>query len=128
VIVLDASVIIAHLDATDAYHERAKSLLLDVAGEPLGASPLSLAEVLVGPARAGQLDRARGALDELEVESVRLEDDAPERLAVMRAGTSLKLPDCCVVLAAEQTHGAIATFDDRLATTSRDRGLVVRDR
>jgi len=31
-------------------------------------------------------------------------------------------------LAAEQTHGAIATFDDRLATTARDRGLVVRDR
>jgi predicted nucleic acid-binding protein len=94
----------------------------------LGASPLSLAEVLVGPARAGQLDRANAALNQLEVTSVGLEDDAPERLAIMRASTNLKLPDCCVVLAAEQTHGTLATFDDRLSTTARERGLVVRDR
>lgn len=127
-IVLDASVLIAHLDASDAHHERAGALLLDVADEPLGASPLSLAEVLVGPARAGQLDRATAVLTQLAVTNVRLDEDAPARLAVLRAGTSLKLPDCCVLLAAEQTHGAIATFDDRLATAARERGFVVRDR
>jgi len=128
VIVLDACVLIAHLDATDAHHERASALLLDAADEPLGASLISLAEVLVGPARAGQLDRATAALHQLEVTSVPLGENAPARLAVLRAGTSLKLPDCCVLLAAEQTHGAVATFDDRLATEARQRGFVVRDR
>jgi predicted nucleic acid-binding protein len=128
VIVLDASVLIAHLDAADAHHERASALLLDIADEPLGASPLSLAEVLVGPARAGQLDRASAVVHQLHVTCVRLEDDAATRLAVLRAGTSLKLPDCCVLLAAEQTHGAVATIDDRLATAARERGFVVRDR
>lgn len=127
-IVLDASVLIAHLDASDAHHERAGALLLDVADEPLGASPLSLAEVLVGPARAGQVDRATAALHQLEVTSVGLDEDAPARLAVLRAGTSLTLPDCCVLLAAEQARGAVATFDDRLATAARERGFVVRDR
>lgn len=127
-IVLDASVLIAHLDASDAHHERAGVLLLDVADEPLGASPLSLSEVLVGPARAGQLDRATAVLHQLEVASVLLDEDAPARLAVLRAGTSLKLPDCCVLLAAEQVRGVVATFDDRLATAARERGFVVRDR
>lgn len=127
-IVLDACVLIAHLDAGDAHHERAGALLLDVADESLGASPLALAEVLVGPARAGQLDRATAALHQLQVTSVLLGDDAPARLAVLRAGTSLKLPDCCVLLAVEQTHGAVATFDDRLASAARQRGFAVRDR
>ncbi|MGH3940229.1 MAG: type II toxin-antitoxin system VapC family toxin [Pseudonocardiaceae bacterium] len=127
-IVLDACVLIAHLDATDAHHERASALLLEVADERLGASLLSLAEVLVGPARAGQLDRATAALHDLQVTSVLLGEDAPARLAVLRAGTSLKLPDCCVLLAAEQTHGVVTTFDDRLATEARQRGFVVRDR
>ena len=126
-IVLDASVIIAHLDATDALHDRATALLLGVDSEDLGASPLSLAEVLVGPARAGRLDRAVAALDQLEVTSVNLDRDAPTRLAVLRAGSSLELPDCCVLLAAQQVHGAIATFDEALAAAARRDGLDVRD-
>lgn len=125
-IVLDASVLIAQLDTTDVHHERAGALLLEVAGEPIGASPLTLAEVLVGPARAGQVDRGRSLLHQLDVASVLLDDDAPARLAMLRAGTNLKLPDCCVLLAAEQTQGAVATFDDRLASAATEHGLVVR--
>ena len=125
-IVLDASVLIAHFDAADALHERAGALLLDIADEPFGASPLSLAEVLVGPARAGRLDRATAVLHQLEVASVRLHEDAPAQLAALRAGTNLKLPDCCVLLAAQQTSGAIATFDDRLAAAAHERGFAVR--
>lgn len=53
-------------------------------------------------------------------------EGAPARLAVLRAGTRLKLPDCCVLLAAEQSHGAVATFDDRLANAAGDRGCIVR--
>lgn len=127
-IVLDASVLIAHLDASDADHDRAFDLLMQLPEEPLAASPLTLAEVLVGPARAGLLDRAGAALHQLEVASVPLEEDAPVRLAVLRAGTGLRLPGCCVLLAAEQTHAAVATFDDRLAAAARERGFGVRAR
>jgi predicted nucleic acid-binding protein len=126
VIVLDASVLIAHLDATDVHHERAGAILRDAVEEPIGASPITLAEVLVGPARAGEVDRATALLHELDVTSVGLLDDAPARLAVLRAGTGLKLPDCCVLLAAEQTRGAVATFDDRLANAATEHGLAVR--
>ena len=68
----------------------------------------------------------RALLHELDVTSVRLLDNAPARLAVLKAGTGLKLPDCCVLLAAEQTHGAVATFNDRLANAATGRGLAIR--
>lgn len=122
-IVVDASVLIAHLDASDAHHDLAETLLLTAVDEPLAASPLTLAETLVGPARAGQLERATAALRQLGVRAVSLDDNAPSRLALLRAETGLKLPDCCVLLTAEQTQGPVATFDTRLATAVRDRGL-----
>lgn len=126
-IVVDACVLIAHLDADDPHHERARALLLDVADEPLGASAMSLAEVLAGPARAGRLDRATGALNALGVDGVALPDDAALRLARLRAGTGLKLPDCCVLLAADQARAQVATFDDRLTVVGRALGYVVRE-
>ncbi len=125
-IVLDASVLIAHLDSSDANHERATKLLLKAADDPLGASPLTLAEVLVGPARADRLEAALSALGELDVTTIRLAEDAPARLASMRATTRLRLPDCCVLLAARDAQAAVATFDDRLALSARDAGLSVR--
>ncbi len=125
-IVLDASVLIAHLDATDAHHERATELLVNTAAETLGASPLTLAEVLVGPARAGTMDAARAALTAMTIETVRLSDDAAIRLAVLRANSGLRLPDCCVLLAAETTHADVATFDDKLARAATEIGLTAR--
>jgi predicted nucleic acid-binding protein len=126
VIVLDASVLIAHLGATDALHDRAVELLVDAADEPLGVSPVTLAEVLVGPARADRLEAAQAAIDELEVAVVSLGDNAPARLATLRAATGLRLPDCCVLLAAETVNAEIATFDDRLALSATDLGLTTR--
>jgi predicted nucleic acid-binding protein len=126
VIVLDASVLIAHLDARDAHHGAATSLLSDFAGESLVASSLTIAEVLVGPARAGHLDHAIAVLDQLHIGTQHLPEDAPVRLALLRAETNLKLPDCCVLLAAEQTDGSVTTFDRRLATAAAERGLAVR--
>ncbi len=125
--VLDASVLIAHFDATDAHHRPAGTPLAAGADEPLAASARTLAEVLVGPARAGQLDRGTAAVRELGVTSVGLADDAPARLAMLRATTALGLPDCCVLLAAEQANAAVATLNARLATAARERGLTVRD-
>jgi hypothetical protein len=55
-----------------------------------------------------------------------METDAPVRLAMLRAETRLKLPGCCVLLAAEQVCDAqIATFDDRLYGVARQRGFAV---
>lgn len=125
-IVLDASVLIAHLDADDAHHQRAEALLLATADEDWGASPLSIAEVLVGPARAGQLDLANAALHQLEVTTIAFDEGSPSRLAALRAATGLRLPDCCVLMAAEQAHGAVATFDVRLADAAREGGVIVR--
>ncbi len=49
-------------------------------------------------------------------------------LAIVRISTTLRLPDSCVLLAAEQTHGTVVTFNDRLADAAGERGLAVRDR
>ena len=96
VIVLDASVLIGHLDGRDGHHERARDLLAANAGTSFGASSISLAETLVGPARSGKLGVARDAIARLAVEELAFGEDAPARLAVLRAETGLKLPDCCV--------------------------------
>ncbi len=123
-IVLDASVLIAHLDERDAHHDRAGVLLGEKTGsEPLGASPITLAETLVAPARAGRLADARTALERLGIVEVSLGDDAPARLAQLRADTGRKLPDCCVLLAAEEADGAVASFDSALVDAAANRGL-----
>lgn len=116
-----------HLSLSDVHHERATKLLMEAAEEPFGASPVTLAEVLVGPARSGSLDRANSLLGELGVQNLGMDDRAPSRLASLRASTGLKLPDCCVLLAAEQGHAELATFDERLASIARERGIRVRN-
>jgi predicted nucleic acid-binding protein len=122
VIVVDASVLIAHLDENDALHDRAVEALLAAADQPLGCSPITLAEVLVGPARADRLRDARSAIGDLGVAEVPLGDDAAARLAALRAETALKMPDCCVLLAAEDGQAeAVLTFDDRLARAAEQR-------
>lgn len=117
-IVLDASPLIAYFDAADALHERAVASLRRLGGERLAISPLTLAEVLVGPTRNGALDLIRTGLKALQVEEIGLPDDAAVRLASLRATTRLRLPDCCVLLAAQQRGAAVLTFDDRLAAVS----------
>lgn len=125
-IVVDASVLIAHLDENDALHDRAVKALLAAADQPLGCSPVTLAEVLVGPARAGRLRDARSAINDLGVAEIPLGDDAASRLAELRAETALKMPDCCVLLAAEHAPAeAVLTFDDRLARAAQQRRLRV---
>jgi len=124
VIVVDASVLIAHLDENDALHDRAVEALLATSEQPLACSPITLAEVLVGPARAGRLRDARSAITDLGVAEVPLGDDAAARLAGLRAEMALKMPDCCVLLAAEDGQAeAVLTFDDRLARAAQQRRL-----
>lgn len=124
-IVLDASVLIGHLDARDPHHESATALLEATDAEPLGASAITLAETLVAPARARRLDEARAALERLGVEELGLGEDAPARLARLRAASGRKLPDCCVLAAAQQHQAAVASFDVGLRKAARTLGLEV---
>ncbi|HZV74671.1 MAG TPA: type II toxin-antitoxin system VapC family toxin [Conexibacter sp.] len=114
-IVLDASVLIAHLDQHDAHHTLATERLLEVADQRFGASPITLAEILVAPIRAGRQADAQAALRTLDVAEIPLSANAAPRLAALRAETMLKLPDCCVLLAAQDSDGVVLSFDDRLA-------------
>lgn len=126
-IVLDASVLIALLDTDDLHHDRAFGLLSMLLDDRFAASPVTLAEVLVGPTRAGTVERVDAALRRLEVATVPIDGSAPRRLAALRASTGLKLPDCCVLLAAEVVDGPLATFDDKLAAAARAVGFDVRE-
>ena len=122
-IVLDASPLIAYFDAADALHDRAVASVLGLGSGPLGISPLTLAEVLVGPTRNNALDIIRSGVQTLRVEEIALPQDASVRLARLRAETRLKLPDCCVVLAAQQCAATVLTFDDRLAAACERLGV-----
>jgi toxin FitB len=122
VIVLDASVLIAHLDGADAHHEEAENLLEKSGGEPLGASAITLAETFVSPARAGRLAEAESAVRQLGVEELTIGTDAG-RLATLRAETRLKMPDCCVLLAALDHGALLASFDSALLLAARELGL-----
>lgn len=122
-IVLDASVLIAHFETTDAHHANATELLLANASEPFASSVITLAEVYVGAARAGRADRLDQLLARLDVESLDLPANAARRLGELRAMTHLKMPDCCVLHTAEHHGAALATFDERLASRAAGLGL-----
>lgn len=123
-IVLDASVLIAFFNSRDAHHAAAVRILDEACAEDLVLSSISLAEVLVGPARSGDEESALRALARLDIAEETLPADGAVQLARLRAGTGLKMPDCCVLLAAQTANAqAVATFDSRLARAARERGV-----
>lgn len=124
-IVLDASVLIGYLDSSDAHHASAEALLTASVDEDLGVNMLTLAEVVVAPAREGRLEAVLDVLRDLDVAVLALPADGPARLAVLRAATGLKLPDCCVLLSADVVHGTVASFDGRLLHAAEGRGMAV---
>jgi len=128
VIVFDASVLIAYLDSDDELHGDADTLLSESVDEDFGANSLTLAEVLVVPARAGRLAAVQTALHELEMDELPFPLDTAVRLAHLRVSTGLKMPDCCVLLAAEDHRATVASFDDRLTQAAELRGLDVLGR
>ena len=122
-IVLDASVLIAYLDGADAHHHAAEAMLEAALDEEIGVNSLTLAEVLVVPARDGRIDQVRDILADLDVRELPFPRDTAAQLATLRARTGLKMPDCCVLLAAQTHSGAIASFDDRLLAAAQEHGL-----
>jgi predicted nucleic acid-binding protein len=125
VIVLDANVLIAHFNDSDQHHSRAQSLLEANNDQPWGVSSVTLAEVLVCPVHAGRLAEAEAALVALDVQDVPLGSGASGLLAEMRAELGLKMPDCCVLLAAQKNEAALATFDAGLLAAAGKLGIEV---
>ena len=124
-IVLDASVLIAYFDGEDDHHAAAETLLADAIDDDIGANSLTLAEVLVVPVRDGRRDAVEAALRDLEVQELPFPADTAVRLAGLRVSTGLRMPDCCVLLAAEDAAASVASFDQRLAQAAEDRDMPV---
>ena len=124
-IVVDSCVAIAWLGVEDAHHDSAERLLLDHAGSDFVVHPLTLAEILVGPAKAGRAERALESLSGSGFRADVPDAGQPVRLAELRADTGLKLPDCCALDVALAHHAPLATFDDRLASVAEARDLQV---
>ncbi|WP_311966373.1 PIN domain-containing protein [Arsenicicoccus cauae] len=111
--------LIALFDANDAHHAAAEALFTIHASEPMTIGPINLAEVLVRAARENRDREMLADLRALDVATTSLPDDAATRLARLRATTRSKMPDCCVLLTAEQTSARIATFDEGLKESAR---------
>lgn len=123
-IAVDASVLIGHLNTDDANRAAADWLLREYGPDTFAVSQLTMAEVLVKPARDGHLQQIGAALRRLGVKEVPFGRHASVRLALLRAETNLKMPDCCVLLAAEDIGAtAILTLDDRMRDQGRRLGF-----
>jgi len=80
---------------------------------------------LVVPARNGRVDAVQAALQEVKMKELPVPPDTAVRLPRRRVNTGLKMRDCCVPLADEDSHATVATFDDQLVRAAEGRNLVV---
>lgn len=119
-IVVDASVLIALLDDLDAHHVPARDVL--ARRESFGIHTINLAETLIHGVRTDQLSAIASVIERAGVRELARQAGEAQALAVLRVSTGLKIPDCCVLAAADQHGARLATFDDRLARVARDRG------
>jgi predicted nucleic acid-binding protein len=123
VIVVDANVVIAYLDSNDVHHPAALALFERESAEQLRISPLTLAEALVAPARAGRLSDVTDALEVLMLQQQAFRPESAAHLAELRARTGLKMPDCCVLLAAVEANARLASLDDAVVATATSLGI-----
>lgn len=122
-IVLDAGVLIAHLDPNDAHHDSAKSFLESHVSHSFAMSALTIAECLVRPSMAGAAARVEATVDLLQIGRVSLNGSDSAGLAQVRADTALRMPDAVVLFTAE-SHGAeLATTDAALHRAAHSRGV-----
>lgn len=124
-IAFDAGVLIALFDANDAHHRAAEEIFVANPAEPMTIGPINQAEVLVRAAGENCDQQMLADLRALGITTTALPDDAATRLARLRANTRAKMPDCCVLLTAEQTTARVATLDEGLKDSAHSIGLAV---
>jgi predicted nucleic acid-binding protein len=125
VIVLDASAVIAVFFSSDVHHDQATALLQEHASRGFTVHPITLAETLVGAARAGRISQVHRQIRTMGVEPFTPDSDEPLLIAELRANTGLKLPDCCVLATALALSAPLITFDDKLRRGARDQAISV---
>jgi predicted nucleic acid-binding protein len=114
-IVLDASVVIAHLDASDALHAAAVAALREHVEDDLHLPASAYAEALVAPARTRRLEEGRRTIAALGVRLVPIGPEVAERAAAVRAAEpTLRLPDALVLACGDVLDAqAVVTADRR---------------
>jgi len=114
-IVLDASVLIAHLDPADAVHTAATQALLTYAADDLRIPASAYAETLVDPARRGRIEEACEQIASLQLEIVPIDGPLAVRAAKLRARErAIRLPDALVLACGEELDAdAILSADSR---------------
>jgi PIN domain nuclease of toxin-antitoxin system len=127
VVVLDASVVIAVLDADDAHHAAAAAALADIRLDDLALPASAYAEILVDPWRRGSTAVAlvRRFVAELGIRVEPLTAEIAERAARLRAQHRvLRLPDALVLATAETLHASALTCNRAWAAVSRRARIV----
>jgi predicted nucleic acid-binding protein len=114
IVVLDASVVIALLDSSDAHHAAAGAAVERARREILVLPASAYAEILVDPWRTG-LDAVavvKGFVKDLGIRIEPLTADVAERAARLRAHhRSLRLPDALVLATADALDAPALTCD-----------------
>jgi predicted nucleic acid-binding protein len=121
-IALDASVLIALLDADDRHHQTARAALDAHAEDDLRIPAHTLAEALVHPIRAGKEREARRLIAALEVAVDAVDEPIAVAAAKLRArhGRALRMPDALVIAYADVRKAKrLLTADARWASWSR---------
>lgn len=113
-IVLDASVLIAHFDRSDALHEAATQALAAHEADDLRLPASAYADTLVGAAARGDQARMGTAIRALGVTVEPITAAAAERSAELRARhRSLRTPDALVLGCAEALDATTILTGDR---------------
>jgi predicted nucleic acid-binding protein len=127
VTVLDASVVIAFLDANDAHHSAAIDAIGNAGRQALVLPASAYAETLVDPWRAGSeaITLVKRFLAELGVRIEPLTAEIAERAARLRSmHRGLRLPDALVLATADVLDATVLTADRAWPRISRRARLV----
>jgi predicted nucleic acid-binding protein len=114
-ILLDASVVAAHLDAADPAHAAATAALREHVGDDCRIPASAYAELLVDAARAGRLEEARRTVGRLGLTVTPIDGPIAEQAALWRGRSpALRLPEALVIATAEHLAAdAVLTTDRR---------------
>jgi predicted nucleic acid-binding protein len=128
IVVPDASVAIAFLDAADRHRRGAVAALTRLQGSDMVLPASPYAEMLVGPARRSRaaMDAAREFVIDLVLRVEPISASIAERAADLRAAhRALKLPDALVSATADALEATLLLTADRTWTRVSRRAQMI---
>ena len=122
-ITLDTIALLALLNVYDP-HSQLAQVVLSTYQPPFYAHEVSVAETLVrAVGHETQMADIRAFYDEFIMIIGSGGFEGARRIAEIRAGTSMKIPDCFPIDVAAETTQVLATFDQKMALAARSLGL-----